>query len=328
VVFGVPRVWERFYKGIYERLNDTTGVRAWFVTWARGVARRVTDLHNRGLKPSTLLAMQYRLAGRLVLSKVKEALGLNQARMCFVGAAPINPHILEFLSELDINVWEVYGQSEGTGGTSTNFCGNARYGTVGKPLPGVEVKLAEDGEILLKGGNVFLGYYKDPEATAEILRDGWLHSGDLGEIDTDGFLTVTGRKKDIIITSGGKNIAPKNIEVALMEMDLVAQALVFGEGRRYITALLTLDDDAAECFAAEHGADTAELHKNADLLAAIQQGVDEVNTHLARVEQVRGFYVAPEPFRVETGELTPTLKMKRQVVYEHYTEAIEAMYAE
>ena len=247
--------------------------------------------------------------------------------MCFVGAAPIGTHILDFLAGLDINVWEVYGQSEGTGGTTTNFQGNTRFGSVGKPLPGVEVKLGEDGEILIRGGNVFLGYYKSPEATAEILRDGWLHSGDLGEFDRDGFLTVVGRKKDIIITSGGKNIAPKNIETELAKIDLVAQALVFGEGRRYITAVLALDEDAAARFAVQHAEDVASIHEHPALLAAIQQGVDQVNANLARVEQVRRFYISPQPFSVESGELTPTLKLKRQVVYEHYTAAIEAMYA-
>ena len=325
VLFGVPRVWQRFYDGMNARLAESTGVRAKLVAWARGVATEVNRVRNEGKEPGGFLAAQYGLAQKLVFSKIRTALGLSRTHAFISGAAPIAPHILEFFASVDINIYEVYGQSEGSGPTTANFEGNTRYGTVGKAIPDAEVKLSDEDEILLKGDNVFLGYYKDPEATAATLRDGWLHSGDLGSFDSDGFLTITGRKKDIIITSGGKNIAPKNIEAALIRIPMVSQAVVIGEAKRFITALLTLDETAVESFADTHGIHS-DIYASEELRTAIQAGVDETNQEFARVEQVRSFHICHENFSIENGQLTPTMKIKRQVVMNAYEDVIEEMY--
>lgn len=328
IVFGVPRVWERFYNGVSANLAHATGAKAMIANWARGVGTKVTDLRNMGKEPSGLLKLQNDLADKLVFSTVREGIGLNHARACVSGAAPINPTILEFFGSLGIRILEVYGQSEDCGPTSFNQHKRARFGSVGPAVPGVEVKIADDGEILVRGPNVFLGYYKEPAATAETLADGWLFSGDLGKFDADGFLHITGRKKEIIITSGGKNIAPKNIEAALTDIPLVGAAMVIGEQRRFLTALLTLEPEAKKRFAAENGIALEDAHTHPKTIEAVQKGVDEVNSHFARVEHVRKFTILPGEFTIEGGELTPTLKLKRRIVNQKYTAEIEAMYAE
>ena len=328
IVFGVPRIWERFYTVVSGNLSKATGVKAKIGSWALDVGSQVSALKNQGQEPSGMLAIQYKLAERLVYSKVKEALGFTHTRYGVTGAAPVAAEILEFFGKLDITILEIYGQSEGSGPTTTNRPGAIKFGTVGQPWPGSEVKLAEDGEILMKGPNVFMGYYKDEAATASDLIDDWLQSGDLGKFDEDGYLTIVGRKKEIIITSGGKNIAPKNIEAALKNIDLVSQAVVIGEQRRFLTALITLDPEKATEFAQAHGIAGGELHNHPTLIAEIQKGIDEkVNPLFARVEQVRGFKVLPRDFTVEDGELTPTLKIKRRIVNENFSEEIESLYA-
>ena len=222
---------------------------------------------------------------------------------------------------------EVYGQSEDTGPTSFNRAGKTKLGTVGPIIPGCEVKIADDGEILVKGPNVFLGYYKEPEATAETLKDGWLCSGDLGAIDAEGFLSITGRKKEIIITSGGKNITPANIEGALKNHPLVSEAVVIGDRRKFLTAVLTLDPDAAKKFCAEQGIQDAP-HVAPAIRSEVQKAVDQVNATLAKVETIKKFTILPRAFTVETGELTPSLKVKRRIVAKNFSDEIEAMYVE
>ena len=268
------------------------------------------------------------LATKLIFSKLKPALGLGRARVCVSGAAPIAPEILQFFAGLDIVVHEVYGQSEDCGPTSFNLPGRTRYGTVGPAVPGVEVKIADDGEICVRGKNVFKGYYKDKETTDETLIDGWLHSGDLGAFDSEGFLSITGRKKDIIITAGGKNITPKNIESSLKNIDVVGEAVLVGDRRKFISALISLDPDAIEKWASERGLSVDGIHTNEALRAHIQEGVNKVNELYARVESVRKFAVLPRPLSIEGGELTPTLKVKRKIVYENFAEIIEDIYAE
>lgn len=328
IVFGVPRVWERFYNGVKANIEASTGAKAAIAGWARGVGTRVTNLHNQGKEPTGLLKLQHDLAHKLVFSKVREATGLTRNRVCVSGAAPINPTILEFFGSLGIRILEVYGQSEDCGPTTFNQPNRARFGSVGPILPGVEVKIADDGEILVRGPNVFLGYYKDPKATAETLNDGWLYSGDLGQFDDDGFLYITGRKKEIIITSGGKNIAPKNIEAALTDIPLVGAAMVIGDQRRFLSALLTLEPEAKKRFAAEHNIPPDDVHTHPKTREVIQKAVDEVNTHFAKVEHVRKFTILPGEFTIDGGELTPTLKLKRRIVSQKYANEIEAMYAE
>ena len=240
-------------------------------------------------------------------------------------AAPIAQEVLEFFASLDIIVLEVYGQSEDTGPTSFNMPDNYRFGSVGPAVPGVEVKIASDGEILVRGPNVFMGYYKEQAATDETLIDGWLHSGDLGEF-REGFLYITGRKKDIIITAGGKNIAPKNIEASLKNHELINEAVVIGDRRKYLTVVVTLDPEATAAWAKERGIPLAGIGENPTLRAEIQTAVDHVNTELARVEQVKKFKVLGRNLTVEDGELTPTLKVKRKKVYDHFADDIESMY--
>lgn len=328
ILFGVPRIWERFHAGVTDRLKESTGAKARIAAWAQDVGRRVSSVKNRGEEPAGLLALQHRLADRLVFSKVKPLLGLANARLPVSGAAPINQEILEFFSGLDIVVYEVYGQSEDCGPTTFNVPGATRFGTTGRPWPGTEVKIASDGEILVRGSNVFMGYYKNLAATEETLIDGWLYSGDLGEFDEDGFLKITGRKKEIIITSGGKNIAPKNIEAALKNLELVSEAVIIGEQRKFLSALITLDEEAVGRFAQEYGLEGSELHKHPKVIAEIQRGIDEeVNPQFARVENIRKFTILPRNFGIDTGELTPTLKIKRRVINENFKEEIESMYA-
>ena len=323
VFFGVPRVWEKFHAGVNAKLKLATGIKKHLVNFARNTGRTVSAKKNAGKPISGLLALKYKLATKLIFSKLKPALGLGNARVCVSGAAPIAPDVLEFMSTLDVVILEVYGQSEDTGPTTFNLPGATKYGTVGRRLEGVEVEIADDGEILVRGPNVFQGYYKDEAATQATLDDeGWLHSGDLGEFDADGYLVITGRKKDIIITAGGKNIAPKNIEAALMEHELVSQAVVIGDRRKFLSALVTLDGEAAERMIGS--TDTA---GHPEVKKALDAHVEFINSRFARVEHIRKFTVLPRELDQENGELTPTLKIKRASVQENWAETIDGMYA-
>jgi long-chain acyl-CoA synthetase len=329
IFFGVPRIWEKLHAGISGKLAEATGAKAKIAVWAMDVGRAVSAHKMQGKPLPPVLAAQHRVADRLFFSKVKQAIGLDQARMCVSGAAPVAKEVLELFASLDLVVQEVYGQSEDTGPTSYNRPGMVKLGTVGPVFPGVEVKIAEDGEILVRGPNVFLGYYREPEATAEVLVDGWLHSGDLGAFDADGFLSITGRKKEIIITAGGKNVAPKNIEAALKNNPVVGEAVVIGDRRKFLTVLVTLDPDGVARFKRDRGlSGDAPDHERPEVHAEVQRAVDAANVDLARVEQVKKFRILPRPFGVDTGELTPTLKVKRRVVAEKFGHEIEAMYAE
>jgi long-chain acyl-CoA synthetase len=329
VFFGVPRVWEKFHAGVLEKLGENTGVKAKLVEQATAVGRTVTNGRVRGAGVSVVDAAQYALFDKLVYSKVKDGLGLSKARICVSGAAPVSKEILEFFAGFGLPIYEVYGQSEDCGPTSFNVPGRTRFGTVGPAFPGVEVKTADDGEILVRGRNVFAGYAKDPEATAEALADGWLHTGDLGGFDADGYLSITGRKKDIIITAGGKNIAPKLLEGGLRNHPLVSEAVVIGDRQKFLSALVTLDPEALTKFRQERGLVGLGLpEQSPEIRSEIQQAVDQVNTEMARVEQIKKFTILPRELSIAEGELTPTLKVKRNVVAAHFQAEIEAMYAE
>jgi long-chain acyl-CoA synthetase len=328
VFFGVPRIWEKVAARVHAELEGQPVVRRRLARWAVGVGERVADLRQSGRPVPGPLAARHALADRLVLSRVRAALGLDQARVVASGAAPIAPEVLRFFLALGLEICEVYGLSESTGVTTFNRPGQARFGTVGPPIPGVEVRLAEDGEILIHGATVFDGYHRDPEATAAVLHDGWLASGDVGEIDPDGHLRVTDRKKDLIITAGGKNIAPSNIESALTNHPLVANAVAIGDRRPYVTALLTLDADEAAAFAARHGCEVthpAALAADPVIREEVARHVEAVNAELANVERVRRWTLLPRDFTVGE-ELTPTMKVRRKVVAERYAAEIEANY--
>lgn len=325
LLFGVPRVWEKMFAGIQTRLAGLTGAKAALVQWAQAIGREHAEVANRGATPSPWLRARYALADRLVFRSFKAAVGLDALRFGVSGAAPIAAEVLEFFAGLDLMVHEVYGQSEGCGPTSFNLPGRTRFGTVGPAIPGVQIKIADDGEVLVRGPNVFLGYLDDPEATADALRDGWLHSGDLGALDGDGFLTITGRKKEILITSGGKNITPNTIEGLLKHLPFVSQAVLIGDRRPYLAALISVDPVQVAAFAGDRPAD------HPDVLAAIvsqlQQCIDrDVNPQLARVEQIRRFALLPRELTIEHGELTPTMKVKRRVVIDGWGDLIESLY--
>ena len=326
IFFAVPRLWEKFHAKLVDKLGEATGAKVHLLKWVRSVCTQVSELKNRGQALPMALEVQYKLADRLVLSKLKPALGLSRARFCVSGAAPISKEILDFFASLDVVIHEVYGQSEDTGPTTLNLNGRTKFGSVGPAVPGVEVKIAEDGEIMVKGKNVCAGYFKDPKATAETFEDGWLHSGDLGEFDAQGYLNITGRKKDIIITAGGKNVAPKNIEAGLKDNRLINEAVVIGDRRKYLTALVTLDEEAVTDFLSAKGGNGDELSSNPAIVAEVTSAVDKVNSTLAQVETIKKWTILPRNLTVEDGELTPTLKVKRKNVNENFSSEIESMY--
>ena len=314
--FAVPRVWEKFYAAVSEKLGAATGVKATLANRALSVGRQHTEALDRGEQPGGFLAAQYGLFDKLVYSKAKEAMGLDRCRFMFSSAAPLSPTIAEFFGGLGMQLLQLYGQSECTGVCSFNRVDGNRIGSVGPALPGVELQIAGDGEVLIRGANVFLGYLNNPEATAEALDDdGWLKSGDIGEIDDDGYLFITDRKKDIIITAGGENVTPSLIETALQTNGLIGTVVVIGDQRPYLTALISVDPEAAEGMSDD------------EVQASVQAAVDEVNGSNARVRQLKKFVVLDEPLSIEHGELTPTMKVKRKVVRDHFTDQIEAMYS-
>ena len=313
VIPAVPRVYEKIHAGVLSQLEQAGGAKAAIGRWALGVGVDVSRRRRAGPRIPPLLRVKGRLADRLVFAKVREKLG-GRLRLGISGAAPLSIDVLEFFHALGILVVEGYGMTETASSATVNNPEDFRFGTVGPPVDGCELKLANDGEILLRSPTIFAGYFKDPEATRTALTDdGWLRTGDVGEIDADGFLTITDRKKDLIITAGGKNISPQNLENALKTSRFVSQALVVGDRRPYVTALVTLDPVEVEA----SGRDPQEL---------VQEVVDDVNRDRARVEQIKRFAIVPRDFLQEEGEVTPTLKLKRRVVEEHFAEEIEALY--
>jgi long-chain acyl-CoA synthetase len=261
---------------------------------------------------------------------VKERLG-GRLRLPIAGGAPLAREIGEFFDALDIRIMEGYGLTECTSAATANVPSAYRYGSVGRPLPGFEVAVDEDGELLLRSETIFAGYYKDPEATAAVLQpDGWLRTGDIASIDPDGFVTITDRKKDILVTAGGKNIAPQNLENELKATRWVSQALVVGDRRPYVTALVTLDPAEMAKWAAEHGVsdDMAVLAQDPRVVALVQDAVDAVNRERSRFEQIKRFAILPRDLSIESGELTPTLKVRRRVCIDRFADRIEQLYAD
>ena len=312
---SVPRIYEKVHAAVSASLADAKGVRRKLVDWALSVGYRASACRERRRSYPPALALQFRLADRLVFSKVKARLG-GRVRVPVSGGAPLARGICAFFHALDIRILEGYGLTESGTAATFNRPGNFRLGTVGLPLPGCEVRIADDGEILIRGENVFAGYYRDEDATrAAFTEDGWLRSGDIGLLDEDGFLTITDRKKNLIVTAGGKNVAPQNIENALKAAPLVSQALVIGDRRPYLTALVTIDDAEAAGLTPE------------EVRATVEGAVEAVNAGRGRVEQVKRFAILPRDFSAEEGEITPTLKLKRRVCEEHFRAEIERLYA-
>jgi long-chain acyl-CoA synthetase len=327
---AVPRIYEKLCGAVVGRMADGPVPQRKLFEWALNCGLRARRAMRAGGLPSMVTDVQYRVADRLVLAKVRAAFGPN-LQLGMVGAAPISAELLEFFDACGVLVLEGYGLTETCAASTVNTVDAVRFGTVGKPLPGTEVALAGDGELLLRGPHVFKGYYNDAASTeAALTADGWLRTGDLGAISDDGFVSITGRKKDLIITSSGKNIAPVNIEIALRESRYITEAVVFGDNRPYLVALLTPDRDELAKLAAKLGVngDPATVAANPEIRAAIQTELDAVNRKVARIEQVKRFAILEHDFSQATGELTPTLKVKRPVVYEKYATEFAGLYAE
>jgi long-chain acyl-CoA synthetase len=324
---SVPRIFEKIHTVATSKVDEAGGVKAKLFHWATGVGRKVHDLEYRGQSVSPPLRAQHKLADRLVLSKIRDLFG-GRLRLALTGAAPIDPSILEFFGGAGVFLREGYGMTETSAVATVNTLEEFKPGTVGRPIPGCEVKIAGDGEVLMSGDNIFVGYYRNEEATAETLVDGWLHSGDLGEIDADGYLRITGRKKDLIVTSSGKNITPSNIETQLKQSRWISQAVVNGDRRPYLVALLTLDPEEAPALAEKLGVDPdpAKMARDARVRAEIQKDVDAANREFARIEQVKKFAILERDLSQEKGELTPTMKVKRNVVLEQHARVVDELY--
>jgi long-chain acyl-CoA synthetase len=329
VMFGVPRVWEKMYLGVNAALAADPAKKQKFDE-AVAAALPIIEARRQGTV-TTLEQETWDFLDAVAFSTVRGLVGLDALRLGITGAAPIPRQILEWFNALGIPLSEIYGMSETTGPmTWEAHPDRIKPGTVGPGIPGCEVKIAEDGEVICRGDNVFQGYFKAAEKTAETLIDGWLHSGDIGVMDDDGFVKIIDRKKELIITSGGKNISPANLEAALKTIPLVGQACAIGDGRRFVSALLVLDPDTTAVWAkanAKEAMPLAELARDPDLVAEVQAGVDHINQQFARVEQIKKFTLIGEEWLPDSDMLTPTSKLKRRGVHAHYAAQIEEMYA-
>jgi long-chain acyl-CoA synthetase len=324
---SVPRIFEKIYTAATARTEAAGGLTKAVFNWAIKVGHQVRELEHQGREPGPLLRWQYKIADRQVLSKIRGLFG-GRLRLAVSGAAPINPEILRFFEAAGVLVLEGWGMTETSTAATISTPDDYKIGTIGKPFPGCEVKIADDGEILVRGPNVFQGYYKNPEATKEALADGWLHTGDIGEIDPDGYIKITGRKKDIIITAGGKNITPANLEAEIKQQPLVSQCVVIGDRRPYLVALVTLDPEEAATYAKQHGLpeDPEALASNKQVKADIEAHVEQINQKFARVEQVKKIRILPHDLSQAGGELTPTMKVKRAAVASKYENEIDELY--
>ena len=324
---SVPRIFEKIYTAATARTEAAGGLTKAVFNWAIKVGNQVRELERQGREPGPLLRWQYKIADRQVLSKIRGLFG-GRLRLAVSGAAPINPEILRFFEAAGVLVLEGWGMTETSTAATISTPDDYKIGTIGKPFPGCEVKIADDGEILVRGPNVFQGYYKNQEATDEALAGGWLHTGDIGEVDEDGYIKITGRKKDIIITAGGKNITPANLEAEIKQQPLVSQCVVIGDRRPYLVALVTLDPEEAATYAKAHGLpeDPEALASNEQVKADIDAHVEQINQKFARVEQVKKIRILPHDLSQAGGELTPTMKVKRAAVASKYENEIDELY--
>ncbi|MEU7144486.1 AMP-dependent synthetase/ligase [Nocardia sp. NPDC046473] len=332
VFLGVPRVWVKVKGALEERFATESPVKRRLIDWAIGVGRKKARATSDGRALGALDKVQYALADRLVLASIRTGLGLDRVRIAVTGSNAIPPEVHEFFLGLGIPLCEGYGMSECTAGATLNPPERVKIGTVGTVLPGAEVRLADDGEVLIRGKMVMRGYRDDPAKTAEAIdADGWLHSGDIGTIDSDGYLSIIDRKKELIINASGKNMSPANIENTVTDnCSLIGTVVVIGEQRPFNTALLILDPDLAAAYAQRHnlaGKTVAELSKDPEILTAIEQGIAAANSKLSRVEQIRKYIVLPEVWENGSDYLTATGKLKRKPISNGYTDTIETLYS-
>ncbi len=330
VLIGAPRFYEKVYNRVIEKVSKDPALRQKIFWWAMSQGKQVLELRMAGAQPKGFLAFKYKVADKLVFNKLKARVG-GRIRFFISGSAPLAADIAEFFAMMGMVVLEGYGLTETTPVITVNKLENFKFGKVGLPIPNVEVKIAADGEVLVRGPNVMQGYFKDPEATREAIDDdGWLFTGDIGELDEDGFLKITDRKKFILVTSGGKNVAPAPLENSLVTSPFIEQVLVIGDKRNFISALVVPSFEKLRSFAEEKGLAArapAELIKDDTVIAAVEQEVAKAMESFSRFEQVRKITLLPRELSIEQGEITPTLKVKRNVVFEHFADEIEAMYA-
>jgi long-chain acyl-CoA synthetase len=324
---AVPRIYEKIHSTVVGRIEDGPALQRTLFKRALTQGRALRRMQAQGLSPSPIRFARHRLADALVLSKVRHIFG-GRLQLALVGAAPVARDLLEFFDACGVTVLEGYGLTESTAAATLNTPDEMRLGTVGRPLLGTEVQIAADGEILLRGPNVFEGYYNNAAATGEVFEDGWLATGDLGAITDEGYLVVTGRKKDLIITSSGKNITPVNIENALRETRWISEAVVYGDERPYLVALVTLDRDEQAKLAERLNVqdNTAAMAHDESVHATVREAVEDVNANLARIEQIKRFAILDHDLTQADGEMTPTLKVKRAVVYDRYADLFDALY--
>ncbi len=333
IIPSAPRVFEKVFSTVVANGSSNPGVKGMLFRWAMSLFDEYADAMAAGRSYGGL---GWTLAKKLVFSKVAETLRNERLggriRIFVSGGAPLSPKIAWFFHVLDLQVLEGYGLTESAAATAVNLPTHNKIGTVGPALPGTEFRIADDGEILIRGGGVMKGYFGRPEETAEVLEaDGWLHSGDIGSLDADGFLTITDRKKDIIVTAGGKNVPPQNLENALKTEAIVSQALVYGDKRKFLTALITVQEENGRSVLASKGIQVGsyeELSQHPQIRAEVQAAVDRLNANLPSYETIKRFAIPSRDFTIESGELTPTLKVKRKVATEHYKSVLDGLYDE
>jgi long-chain acyl-CoA synthetase len=331
VFTAVPRVWEKFYSGVLIRLKEAGRLQQAAYGLAIGIGYKVAALKEARQPVPAALALAFRLARFLVLDNVRKVIGVHRAKVCVTGAAPISPDLIRWYMALGVDMYEVWGQTESCGAITSNPGGRVTPGSIGPRMAHAEVKVSPEGELLARGECVFMGYLNQPEKTAETLKDGWLHTGDVGRVDEEGFFYITDRMKDIIITAGGKNITPSEFENQLKFSPYITDAVVIGDKRPYLVALVMVDHENVENYAQENAipfTNYASLCRRPEIVALIQEEVDRVNRRFARVEQVKKFRLLEAKLGAEDEELTPTMKLKRKLVNEKYRGLIEAMYAE
>lgn len=330
IVYSVPRIYERIYTKVNAGAQEAGGIKLKLFNWAVSVGREVSRRKQKGEPIPLLLGLRYALATKLVFSKIQAIVG-GRLKFFGSGGAPLAREIAEFFHAAGILILEGYGLTETCPALTVSTMSAYKFGTVGKPVPGVTVKIAQDGEIIASGPNIALGYFKRDEATAEAFRDGWFYTGDIGEFDEDGFLKITDRKKDIIVTSGGKNVAPQNIENLLKTDPFISQLMVHGDKRKFLSAIITLDLENVGNWAKQEGIQdlSPEALANNDRVRALIQGaVEEKSRGLAPYETIKKFHITADDFTVESGELTPTLKVKRKVVTKKYQDVLDSFYQE
>lgn len=330
LLFSVPRIFEKAYARILTSVDTGKPANKKLFYWAFKVGKRYYRAVWDGKSPSLTDRLQYPIASTLVFSKVAQRFG-GRLRFAVCGGAPLPREIGEFFQIVGIKVLEGYGLTETCAPVAVNTPDDTRFGVVGRAMPEVTFKIAEDGEVLVKSRKVFLGYFKQPDETQAVLQNGWFHTGDIGHLDPDGFLHITDRKKDLIVTSGGKNVAPQKIENIAKSFKLLTQFVVHGDRRNYLTALVTLDREQVIQYANKHDilfSEYSELIKNPKIIALVQKIVDEINQKLASFETVKKFVIIPTEFTVESGELTPSLKVRRRFVNERYKSELDSMYNE